>query len=142
MVSKKVEFTILVLEGDGIGPEVTEESRLVLDQISALPNGQLTFKLLNRLFRGCSINKHGVPVTPEVLEEGRTSDAILMGATGGPKWDGIRRGVEGCEGGTTLLRARQSILRHQQLDFFSFDLIILSFRFYHHNLPYLHFALL
>ncbi|RDW61970.1 3-isopropylmalate dehydrogenase-1 [Coleophoma cylindrospora] len=100
----KVEFTILVIEGDGIGPEVTTEACLVLDQLSALPNGRASFKQLKRLFGGCSIDKHGVPVTAEVLEEGRTSNAILMGATGGPKWDGIRRGVEGCEGGTTLLR--------------------------------------
>lgn len=100
----KPEFTILVLGGDGIGPEVTAEATQVLDLLSALPSARATFKLLPRLFGGCSIDEHGVSVTEEVLEEGRQCDAILMGAVGGPKWDGKRRGFEGPEGATLRLR--------------------------------------
>jgi 3-isopropylmalate dehydrogenase len=100
----KPEFTVLVIGGDGIGPEVTDEAATVLDLLSALPNARATFKLLPRLFGGCSIDAHGVSVTEEVLEEGRTADAILMGAVGGPKWDGKRRGFEGPEGATLRLR--------------------------------------
>lgn len=102
--STKPEFTILVLGGDGIGPEVTAEATSVLDYLTALPNGRATFKLLPRLFGGCSIDEHGVSVTDEVLEDGRKCDAILMGAVGGPKWDGKRRGFEGPEGATLRLR--------------------------------------
>lgn len=98
------EFTILVLGGDGIGPEVTNEATELLNLLSALPNARATFKLLPRLFGGCSIDEHGVSVTEEVLEEGRSCHAILMGAVGGPKWDGKRRGFEGPEGATLRLR--------------------------------------
>jgi 3-isopropylmalate dehydrogenase len=104
MTKSKPEFSILVIGGDGIGPEVTAEATAILDLLSAHPKGRATFKLLPRLFGGCSIDKHGVSVTDEVLETGRKADAILMGAVGGPKWDGMRRGFEGPEGATLRLR--------------------------------------
>jgi 3-isopropylmalate dehydrogenase len=100
----KPEFTILVIGGDGIGPEVTDEAAAILEYFSSLPTGRATFKLLPRLFGGCSIDTHGVSVTEEVLQEGRDCDAILMGAVGGPKWDKQRRGFEGPEGATLRLR--------------------------------------
>lgn len=100
----KPEFTILVIAGDGIGPEVTDQATALLDLLSAHPKSRATFKLLPRLFGGCSIDKHGVSVTDEVLEVGRTCDAILLGAVGGPKWDGKRRGFEGPEGAVLRLR--------------------------------------
>ena len=100
----KPEFKIVVIAGDGIGPEVTAEATAILDQLSAQPDGRATFMLLPRLFGGCSIDTHGTSVTEEVLEEGRQCDAILMGAVGGPKWDGMRRGYEGPEGATMRLR--------------------------------------
>ncbi|TVY83548.1 3-isopropylmalate dehydrogenase B [Lachnellula suecica] len=100
----KPEFTILVLGGDGIGPEVTNEATQVLEILASAPKARATFKFLPRLFGGCSIDAHGVSVTEEVLEEGRKCHAILMGAVGGPKWDGKRRGFEGPEGATLRLR--------------------------------------
>lgn len=100
----KREFDILVIGGDGIGPEVCDEATAVLDLLSALPNARATFNLQPRLFGGCSIDAHGVSVTEEVLEKGRTCDAILMGSVGGPEWDGKRRGFEGPEGATLRLR--------------------------------------
>ncbi|KAJ5587128.1 uncharacterized protein N7459_002893 [Penicillium hispanicum] len=104
MTKTKPEFTILVIGGDGIGPEVTAEATAILDLLSAHPQGRATFTLLPRLFGGCSIDEHGVSVTDEVLETGRNSHAILMGAVGGPKWDGMRHGFEGPEGATLRLR--------------------------------------
>ncbi|KAJ5980711.1 hypothetical protein N7481_008009 [Penicillium waksmanii] len=104
MTKSKPEFSILVIGGDGIGPEVTAEATAVLDVISKHPKSRAAFKLLPRLFGGCSIDMHGTPVTNEVLETGRKADAILMGAVGGPKWDGMRRGFEGPEGATLRLR--------------------------------------
>jgi len=102
--TQKPDFSVLVIGGDGIGPEVTNEATAILDMLSAREDGRATFKLLPRLFGGCSIDAHGVSVTEEVLEEGRKCDAILMGAVGGPKWDGMRRGFEGPEGATLRLR--------------------------------------
>ncbi|PSN72955.1 Isocitrate/isopropylmalate dehydrogenase [Corynespora cassiicola Philippines] len=100
----KPEFSILVLDGDGIGPEVNSEATAVLDLLSSLPNSRATFKFVPRLFGGCSIDKHGTSVTDETLEQGRKCHAILMGAVGGPKWDAQRRGFEGPEGATLRLR--------------------------------------
>lgn len=104
MTKTKPEFEILVIGGDGIGPEVTAEATAILDLLSTHPKSRATFKLLPRLFGGCSIDKHGTSVTDEVLETGRNADAILMGAVGGPKWDGMRHGFEGPEGATLRLR--------------------------------------
>ncbi|KAH8162177.1 hypothetical protein CIB48_g6070 [Xylaria polymorpha] len=100
----KPEFSILVLGGDGIGPEVTKEATAFVNLLSSLPNARATFKLVPRLFGGCSIDEHGTSVTEETLEQGRQCDAILMGAVGGPKWDKQRRGFEGPEGATLRLR--------------------------------------
>ena len=120
MTKSKREFSVLVIAGDGIGPEVTAEATAVLDLISAHPKGRATFKFLPRLFGGCSIDKHGVSVTDEVLETGRQSDAILMGAVGGPKWDGKRHGFEGPEGATLRLRdATQVYANLRPCEYFS-----------------------
>lgn len=100
----KSEYSILVLGGDGIGPEVTAEATAVLDLLSSHPSSRASFKHVPRLFGGCSIDEHGVSVTDETLQQGVKCDAILMGAVGGPKWDGMRRGFEGPEGATLRLR--------------------------------------
>lgn len=73
----KPEFSILVLGGDGIGPEVTKEATAFVNLLSSLPNARATFKLVPRLFGGCSIDEHGTSVTEETLEQGRQCDAIL-----------------------------------------------------------------
>lgn len=100
----KPEYSILILGGDGIGPEVTTEATAVLDLLSTHAKARATFKLVPRAFGGCSIDEHGTSVTDETLEQGKRCDAILMGAVGGPKWDGMRRGFEGPEGATLRLR--------------------------------------
>lgn len=102
--TEKPSFDILVIGGDGIGPEVTNEATAILDLLSSRPSSRASFNLVPRLFGGCSIDKHGVSVTDETLEQGKRCDAILMGAVGGPKWDGMRRGFEGPEGATLRLR--------------------------------------
>lgn len=98
------QFSILVIAGDGIGPEVCDEAVAVLQAISSLPNSRAKFTFIHRPFGGASIDQHGVSVTDETLEVGRAADAILMGSVGGPKWDGKRRGFEGPEGATLRLR--------------------------------------
>jgi 3-isopropylmalate dehydrogenase len=71
---------IVVLPGDGIGPEIVAAARELLDAL-----GEFSYD--ERLMGGCSIDAHGTALTDEVLEACRESDAVLLGAVGGPKWD-------------------------------------------------------
>lgn len=100
----KPQFNVLVIGGDGIGPEVCNEATAVLELLGNLPNSRASFNFIHRPFGGASIDEHGVSVTDETLEQGKNADAILMGSVGGPKWDGKRRGFEGPEGATLRLR--------------------------------------
>ncbi len=71
---------IVLLPGDGIGPEIVAATTRVLDAL-----GEFEFEEL--LMGGCSIDAHGTALTEEVLEACRAADAVLLGAVGGPKWD-------------------------------------------------------
>jgi len=79
---------IVVLPGDGIGPEVTAEAVRALEAVAR--KGGHAFEFEERLMGGCSIDRHGVALTPEVLEDCRGSSAVLLGAVGGPRWDDPR----------------------------------------------------
>ncbi len=76
---------IVVLPGDGIGPEVTAEAVKVLELVAK--KGGHAFTFAERLMGGCSIDAHGVALTPEVLRDCQASSAVLLGAVGGPQWD-------------------------------------------------------
>ncbi len=76
---------ILLLPGDGIGPEVIDAAVLVLDRI-AERHGH-TFHYRRELIGGCSIDRYGVPLRDEALQAAQSADAVLLGAVGGPKWD-------------------------------------------------------
>lgn len=76
-----------MLPGDGIGPEVTEQARLVL--VAAGEKVGLEFEFDQALIGGCSIDAHGTPLRDEVIEICRQSRAVLLGAVGGPKWDAM-----------------------------------------------------
>jgi len=80
-----LNFKITLLPGDGIGPEVVAEAVRVLDVI-AVKFGH-TFIFTERLMGGCSIDKYGSSLTDETLADCKASDAVLLGAVGGPKWD-------------------------------------------------------
>jgi 3-isopropylmalate dehydrogenase len=71
---------IVVLAGDGIGPEIVRATRRVLDAV-----GQ--FEYTEHLIGGASIDEHGIALTDEVISACADSDAVLLGAVGGPKWD-------------------------------------------------------
>jgi len=73
--------TIVTLPGDGIGPEVTAAAVEVLNAL----RDDLAFE--EHLIGGASIDAHGTALTDEVLAAARASDAVLLGAVGGPKWD-------------------------------------------------------
>jgi len=71
---------IVLLPGDGIGPEIVSAAGRVLESLGE-------FEFSERLMGGCSIDEHGTALTDEVLAACRESDAVLLGAVGGPKWD-------------------------------------------------------
>jgi 3-isopropylmalate dehydrogenase len=71
---------IALLPGDGIGPEIVAAARRVLEAVGE-------FEFSEHLMGGASIDEHGVALTDEVLDACRESDAVLLGAVGGPKWD-------------------------------------------------------
>ncbi len=77
---------LLLLPGDGIGPEVTAESRRVVEWLNA--HAGLTVTLSEARFGGAAIDADGVPLTAETLAQAQASDAVLMGAVGGPQWAG------------------------------------------------------
>src|SRR5829696_3951415 len=71
---------IVVLPGDGIGPEIVGATRRLLESIGE-------FEFDERLVGGVSIDAHGTALTDEVLAACRAADAVLLGAVGGPRWD-------------------------------------------------------
>ena len=76
-----MEKNIAVIKGDGIGPEIVNETIKVLDAIAKKYNH--TFNYKNILMGGCSIDAYGVPLTDEALEVAKNSDAVLLGSIGG-----------------------------------------------------------
>lgn len=76
---------IAVIGGDGIGVEIVREARKVLDKIAAKYNHE--FKYANVLMGGIAIDETGVPLPDETVNVCKASDAVLLGAVGGPKWD-------------------------------------------------------
>ncbi|MET0194269.1 MAG: isocitrate/isopropylmalate family dehydrogenase, partial [Hyphomicrobiaceae bacterium] len=79
--------SLLLLPGDGIGPEVMAEVEKVVAFLNKRSKAQFTTK--TSLVGGASIDKHGVPLSNETLAEARAADAIIFGAVGGPKWDKV-----------------------------------------------------
>ncbi len=77
---------ICVFPGDGIGPEVVREALSVLRTVEEV-SGTRRFEVEEELLGGASYDVHGVPMTERALSLARSSDAILLGAVGGPKWD-------------------------------------------------------
>lgn len=82
-----MNYKIAVLPGDGIGPEVMHEGLEVLKQVAGLYGFGVETE--HGIVGGASIDKHGKPLTDAVLKLAKDSDAVLLGAMGGPKWDGL-----------------------------------------------------
>ena len=93
---------IVVLPGDGIGPEVTAAAVTVLETVSRRYGHDFTFT--HRLIGGAAIDAEGTPLSDATLDACRKADAILLGAVGGPKWsDGAIRPEQG------LLKLRKAL---------------------------------
>ena len=78
-------YKILVLKGDGIGPEVVGEALQILKIIARLSAVDLEFK--EGMIGGHALDTAGTPLPDDVIKHAQDSDAILLGAVGGPKWD-------------------------------------------------------
>src|SRR3712207_3412882 len=95
-------FHILLLPGDGIGPEVVEAAQTVMDVAAEHFGVELTYE--ERKIGGAALRDEGEPISEETLERARASDALLLGAVGHPDFD---RGAVRPEGG--LLRLRKEL---------------------------------
>ncbi len=99
---------LLILPGDGIGPEVMREVRRIIDWMSR--RRMVSFEIAEDLVGGASIDARGAPITDETMRKARQADAILFGAVGGPKWEKL--GFQ--------LRPELAILRlRKELDLFA-----------------------
>ena len=86
-----MEKTITVIRGDGIGPEIVNQAIRVLDRI-AEKFGH-TFHYQDILAGGCAIDAYGTSLPKESLEKCLNCDSVLLGAVGGPKWDGVPKEI-------------------------------------------------
>ncbi len=76
---------LLVLPGDGVGPEVMREVRRIIDWMDR--RRHVSFNITEDLVGGASIDHRGTPIAPEVIEHAKAADAVLFGSVGGPRWD-------------------------------------------------------
>ncbi len=80
-----MEFNIAVIKGDGIGPSVVDQAMLALEKVGEIYGHKFNFTEV--LAGGCSIDEYGIPLTQNTIDVCKSSDAVLLGAVGGPKWD-------------------------------------------------------
>ncbi len=80
-------FKVLILAGDGIGPEVMAEVERIIDWLR--DRRGLSFEVTQALAGGCSYDAVGVPLTDEVLAKAKAADAVMLGAVGGPQYDDL-----------------------------------------------------
>jgi 3-isopropylmalate dehydrogenase len=114
-VSKK----ILILPGDGIGPEIVAEAVKVLDALVA--DGTLSLTRENGLVGGAAYDAAGDPLPEETLQAARAADAVLLGAVGGPKWEPLpiakrpEKGLLGLRAGLGLFANLRPAILYPQL---------------------------
>lgn len=96
--------SLLILAGDGIGPEVMAEVRKIIDWYGAKRN--VTFDVSEDLVGGCAYDKHGTPLHDDTMAKAQEVDAVLLGAVGGPKYDNLDFSVKPERG---LLRLRKEM---------------------------------
>lgn len=82
-----MNYSIAVLKGDGIGPEIVDAALGVLDRVGTVYGHQFHYNCVD--VGGCAIDKFGEPLPKESLDVCLSSDSVLLGAVGGPKWDDL-----------------------------------------------------
>ena len=96
--------SILILAGDGIGPEVMAEVSKIIDWFGAKRG--VSFDVSEDLVGGCAYDRHGVPLHDDTMAKAQAVDAVLLGAVGGPKYDNLDFSVKPERG---LLRLRKEM---------------------------------
>jgi 3-isopropylmalate dehydrogenase len=96
--------TLLLLPGDGIGPEVIAQVERVVDAL--IVRHGLVLSVQTALFGGASFDAHATPITDQVVDSAKAAHAVLMGAVGGPKWAHVPRDLRPEMG---LLRLRKEM---------------------------------
>jgi 3-isopropylmalate dehydrogenase len=96
--------SLLILAGDGIGPEVMAEVRKIINWYGT--KGGVTFDVSEDLVGGCAYDKHGKPLHDDTMAKAQSVDAVLLGAVGGPKYDALDFSVKPERG---LLRLRKEM---------------------------------
>lgn len=114
-----LDATIVVLAGDGIGPEVTNEAKKILTAVAGKFGHSFTFD--HQLMGGCAIDGKGTSLPNETVEACKVADAVLLGAVGGPKWDNPNapdrpeRGLLGIRKALNLFANLRPVKVHPQL---------------------------
>lgn len=104
------EFKIAVIPGDGIGPEIIDAALKVLNAVGRKYNHK--FNCEEVFMGGCAIDKFGTSLPEESLDKALNSDSILLGAVGGPKWDGVPKDIRPEAG---LLKMRKGLKLYANL---------------------------
>jgi len=99
-----MDFKIAVIKGDGVGPEIVDEGIKVLNKIGEKYNHKFEYEYV--LGGGSAIDETGEPLPDETLEVCKSSDAVILGAVGGPKWDKLEGNVRPEKG---LLKLREGL---------------------------------
>ncbi|MCW5682643.1 MAG: 3-isopropylmalate dehydrogenase, partial [Xanthobacteraceae bacterium] len=97
-------YNLLLLPGDGIGPEVMAQARRVIEWIEK--RGLATFNIEEGLVGGAAYDAHGKSISEDDMKKAMAADAVIFGAVGGPKWDGVPYDVRPEAG---LLRLRKDL---------------------------------
>jgi 3-isopropylmalate dehydrogenase len=101
-----VKANIVVLPGDGVGPEVVNAALSVLATVCDASDASMSIDV--HAIGGRAIDEYGTPLPDETLEACKAADAVLLGAVGGPAWDHLR-GEHRCEAGLLRLRREMDV---------------------------------
>mgnify|MGYP002727775306 FL=1 len=97
---------IALIPGDGIGPEIVAQAKAVLDRVAEIFGHEFTYTEVS--MGGNAIDRYGDPLPQEMLDRCLASDSVLLGAVGGPKWNGVP-GPQRPEKGLLRLRAGMGV---------------------------------
>ena len=104
--SELVKANLVVLPGDGVGPEVINAALSVLATVCEADGAEVSIDV--HLIGGRAIDEFGTPLPDETLDACKAADAVLLGAVGGPAWDHLR-GEQRCEAGLLKLRLEMDV---------------------------------
>lgn len=118
-----MNYKIVTLPGDGIGPDIVREAVKVLKRIGELYGH--TFTIEEKLMGGCAIDEKGSSLPQDTVDAALKADAVLLGAVGGPKWDNLpngdrpEKGLLGIRGALKLFANLRPAVLYPQLKFAS-----------------------